>query len=102
MARFKPFKGVRPKVGLADKVAALPYDVMNREEAKKMAEGNEYSFLHIARSEINLDDSVNPYDEIVYEIEDLISVADSGMIIPPKSTWFEPKLRSGLFVHRFF
>jgi len=34
MARFKPFKGVRPKVGLADKIAALPYDVMNREEAK--------------------------------------------------------------------
>jgi uncharacterized protein (DUF1015 family) len=35
-------------------------------------------------------------------IEDLISVADSGLIMPPKSTWFEPKLRSGLFVHRFF
>ena len=34
-------------------------------------------------------------------INDLISVADSGMIMPPKSTWFEPKLRSGLFVHRF-
>lgn len=34
-------------------------------------------------------------------IEDLISVADSGMIMPPKSTWFEPKLRSGLFIHRF-
>ncbi len=35
-------------------------------------------------------------------IEDLISVADEGKIMPPKSTWFEPKLRSGLFVHRFF
>lgn len=67
MAQFKPFKSVRPKVGLAEKVATLPYDVMNREEAKKMAEGNEHSFLHIARSEINLDDSVSPYDEIVYK-----------------------------------
>ncbi len=34
-------------------------------------------------------------------IGDLISVADSGMVMPPKSTWFEPKLRSGLFIHQF-
>jgi uncharacterized protein (DUF1015 family) len=34
-------------------------------------------------------------------IEQLISVSDAGQLMPPKSTWFEPKLRSGLFVHRF-
>ena len=34
-------------------------------------------------------------------IEDLLSVSDAGLLMPPKSTWFEPKLRSGLFVHRF-
>jgi uncharacterized protein (DUF1015 family) len=34
-------------------------------------------------------------------MEQLIRVSDAGMIMPPKSTWFEPKLRSGLFVHRF-
>ncbi len=33
-------------------------------------------------------------------IDDLMEVADSGEVMPPKSTWFEPKLRSGLFVHR--
>ncbi|MBK5261962.1 MAG: DUF1015 domain-containing protein [Peptostreptococcaceae bacterium] len=90
MARFKPFKGVRPKVGLADKVATLPYDVMNRKEAKKMAEGNEYSFLHIARSEIDLDDSVDPYDEIVYKTarKNLDSMLESGILIQDK----EPKL----------
>jgi uncharacterized protein (DUF1015 family) len=32
-------------------------------------------------------------------IDDLVKIADAGMIMPPKSTWFEPKLRSGLFVH---
>jgi uncharacterized protein (DUF1015 family) len=32
-------------------------------------------------------------------IEELMKVADEGMVMPPKSTWFEPKLRSGLFVH---
>jgi uncharacterized protein (DUF1015 family) len=34
-------------------------------------------------------------------IEQLLSVSDAGLLMPPKSTWFEPKLRSGLFVHRF-
>ncbi len=34
-------------------------------------------------------------------IKQLISVADSGQVMPPKSTWFEPKLRSGLFVHQY-
>ena len=34
-------------------------------------------------------------------IRQLISVADSGQVMPPKSTWFEPKLRSGLFVHQY-
>ena len=35
-------------------------------------------------------------------MDDLISIADAGEVMPPKSTWFEPKLRSGLFVHRLF
>jgi uncharacterized protein (DUF1015 family) len=34
-------------------------------------------------------------------IEQLIAVSDAGKLMPPKSTWFEPKLRSGLFVHAF-
>ena len=67
MARFKPFQSIRPAEGLADRVSSLPYDVMNREEAKTMAGDNADSFLHIARSEIDLEPSVNPYDRIVYE-----------------------------------
>ena len=86
MARFKPFKSIRPKAGLADKIAVLPYDVMNREEAKKMAKGNEDSFLHIARSEIDLDDSVNPYDEIVYRTarKNLDAMLERGSLIRDK------------------
>ncbi|KXG77032.1 DUF1015 domain-containing protein [Thermotalea metallivorans] len=67
MAVVRPFKGIRPQPELADKVASLPYDVMNREEAKEMAKGNPYSFLHVGRSEIDLDDSVDAYDPKVYE-----------------------------------
>ena len=35
------------------------------------------------------------------QIEELFAVSDAGLLMPPKSTWFEPKLRSGLFVHAF-
>ncbi len=67
MAKVRPFMALRPKEDLVEKVASLPYDVMNREEAKEMAKGNDYSFLHIVRSEIDLDDSVDAYDETVYK-----------------------------------
>ncbi|MBM7562385.1 DUF1015 family protein [Fusibacter tunisiensis] len=67
MAVVKPFKGILPKEDLVEKVASLPYDVMNREEAKKMAEGNPYSFLHVVRSEIDLPDTVGDYEPLVYQ-----------------------------------
>jgi len=67
MALIKPFRALRPPESLAEKVAALPYDVMNVEEAKAMAEGNPYSFLHISRPEIDLPSDVDPYAEEVYE-----------------------------------
>lgn len=67
MAIVRPFRAVRPVKYFADKVISLPYDVMNREEAAKMAEGNPYSFLHICRSEIDLPHVENPYSESVYE-----------------------------------
>lgn len=67
MAILRPFKAIRPRKDLVSKVAELPYDVMNRQEAKKMAEGNPISFLHVDRAEIDLDDNMNPYDCKVYE-----------------------------------
>ena len=66
MAIVKPFKAVRPRKDLVEKVVALPYDVMDRKEAKAMAKGNPYSFLHISRSEIDFPSSMNPYDKKVY------------------------------------
>lgn len=66
MAFIKPFKAVRPKKELAEKVAALPYDVMNTEEAIQMAAGNEVSFLHISRPEIDLPREIDVHSEPVY------------------------------------
>ena len=47
MAVVRPFRGLRPQPENAKKVAAPPYDVLNSEEARQLAKGNTYSFLHI-------------------------------------------------------
>lgn len=67
MAIIKPFRALRPPKGLADKVAALPYDVMDTDEARVLASGNPYSFLHISRPEIDLPASVDIHADEVYE-----------------------------------
>lgn len=66
MTIVRPFKAIRPAPALADRVISLPYDVMNRKEATQMAQNNPLSFLHICRSEIDLPEQENPYDESVY------------------------------------
>ena len=67
MAILKPFAALRPVPELASQVAALPYDVMNTEEARKMVVNNPYSFLHVDRAEIDFDTPIDPYDKAVYE-----------------------------------
>ena len=66
MAQVREFKGIRPEKDLAEKVAELPYDVVNSQEARAIAAGNEFSFFHISKPEIDLDEQINPYDETVY------------------------------------
>ena len=66
MAIIKPFKAVRPKPEVAAQVASLPYDVMNRAEAKQMAKNNN-SFLHVSRAEINFNDLVDEHSQQVYD-----------------------------------
>jgi len=66
MAIIRPFRALRPPKKLAENVAALPYDVMNVQEARSMADGNPYSFLHISRPEIDLAQDLDPHDESVY------------------------------------
>ncbi len=67
MAIFRPFKAIRPIADKAQDVAALPYDVMNSEEAKEMVVGKPYSFLHVDKAEIDFDPiPENIYTEAVY------------------------------------
>lgn len=66
MAVIRPFRCIRPNKEVASKVAALPYDVYNRQEAKEVVEGNSLSFLNIDRAETQFPDDVDLHDPRVY------------------------------------
>lgn len=66
MADFRAFCGMRPVAGRASQVAAVPYDVVNSEEAALLAAGNPYSFLHVSRPEIDMAPGVDLHDDSVY------------------------------------
>lgn len=67
MSTFRPFKAVRPLPAFAEKVAALPYDVMTSAEAREEAKDNPYSFLHVDKAEIDLPLDTDLYSDEVYK-----------------------------------
>lgn len=67
MVHIRPFRGLRPVPELVEQVASPPYDVLNRQEAVEKAQGNPNSFLHIVRSEIDVDSSVGEHEDTVYQ-----------------------------------
>lgn len=68
MSVIKPLVGLRPDPRLASAVASVPYDVVDTEEARTLAEDNPDSFLRISRSEIELDREIDPYSPTVYQL----------------------------------
>ena len=64
--RVRSFQALRPRPDLADRVASVPYDVVNAAEAAALAAGNPYSLLHVSRSEIDLPSGADPYSDAVY------------------------------------
>ena len=67
MAKIKPFKGIRPPRELVEEVASRPYDVLNSEEARAEAAGNEKSLYHIIKPEINFVPGTDEHDPNVYD-----------------------------------
>lgn len=82
MVRINPFRALRPRPESAAKVASVPYDVVNREEAAALAAGNPLSFLHVVRPEIDLPASTDPYDDAVYAraAENFRRLIDDGVL----------------------
>lgn len=67
MATIKPFKGIRPPKELIEQIESRPYDVLNSEEAREEAKGNEKSLYHIIKPEIDFEVGASEYDPRVYE-----------------------------------
>ena len=83
MAVIRPFKAIRPINELVDKIAALPYDVMDSDEARDMVKDNPYSFLHVDKAEVDLPNDVDVYDDRVYEKakENLDKMINEGLYL---------------------
>ncbi len=67
MATIKPFKGIRPPKHLVEQVQSRPYDVLNSDEAREEAKGNEKSLYHIIKPEIDFEIGTSEYDPRVYD-----------------------------------
>lgn len=83
MARVKPFKGVRPPKNLVEQVASRPYDVLNSEEARVEAEGNEKSLYHIIKPEIDFEPGFDEHDPAVYDkaVENFNKFQQEGWLV---------------------
>jgi uncharacterized protein (DUF1015 family) len=90
MAVVKPFRGLRPPRAIAKDLACLPYDVMNTEEARKMAEGKQTSLLHITRSEIDLPSETDTHSELVYtkSVENFRKWQEKGWLVQDNTPHF--------------
>lgn len=90
MAVFRAFQALRPIQEKAADVAALPYDVVNREEAKKIGDENPFSFLHVDRPEMDLEPGIDLYDERVYKKarENLMEMEKKGILVQDKTSCY--------------
>ena len=82
MSQLKPFRAYRPRPDLAAQVAAVPYDVVNTQEAAELAKGNPHSFLHVGRPEIDLPAGTDVHADAVYAkgVENLRGMIQSGVL----------------------
>jgi uncharacterized protein (DUF1015 family) len=82
MSQLKPFRAYRPRPELAAQVAAVPYDVVNTQEAAELAKGNPYSFLHVGRPEIDLPPGTDIHSDAVYAkgVSNLRSLIENGTL----------------------
>lgn len=90
MVVVRPFKGLRPPQEIVQKLASRPYDVMNSAEARKEAEGSQYSLLHVTRAEIDLPEGTDEHAQVVYDkvVENFKKFQDNGRLVQDEEPRF--------------
>ncbi len=94
MSAIYPFRALRPTPASAASVAAVPYDVVNTDEARALAAGHPLSFLHVSRAEIDLPAGTDPYADAVYAkaVENFAALKTRAPLVVEESP--------GLYVYR--
>jgi uncharacterized protein (DUF1015 family) len=96
MSDVRPFAALRPRAGLAPRIAAVPYDVVNADEARALA-GDPFCFLHVSRAEIDLPPDTNPYADAVYAkaVETQAALRESALEVEPGPAVYLYRLQMG-------
>src|SRR5438128_1017511 len=97
MATLHPFRALRPKPSHAASIAAVPYDVVNTEEARALVAGNPLSFLRVSRAEVDLPASSDPYAPAVYEraAQNFNTLKQSALVVESDPSVYFYRLAAG-------
>src|SRR4051794_39440813 len=97
MATLHPFRALRPRPDDAPRVAAVPYDVVNTDEARALADGNPLSFLRVSRAELELPADTDPYSDAVYHraVQNFARLRDSALTLEATPCVYFYRLQMG-------
>jgi uncharacterized protein (DUF1015 family) len=97
MATLHPFRALRPAPDTAASIAAVPYDVVNTDEARALAEGNPLSFLRVSRAEIELPPGTDPYSDAVYDraADNFAALRLKALVVESDPSLYFYRLRMG-------
>lgn len=97
MATLYPFRALRPQPADASQIAAVPYDVVNTEEARALAEGKPLSFLRVSRPELELPPDTDPYADEVYQraVQNFARLKSERLIVEAEPSLYFYRLRMG-------
>jgi uncharacterized protein (DUF1015 family) len=97
MATLHPFRALRPAPDTAARIAAVPYDVVNTDEARALADGNPLSFLRVSRAEIELPQGTDPYSDAVYDraARNFSTLRERSLVVEDQPTLYFYRLRMG-------
>src|SRR5262245_17992692 len=97
MATLHPFRALRQRPDSAARIAAVPYDVVNTDEARALADGNPLSFLRVSRAEIELPPATDPYSDAVYDraVQNFARLKTHELVTEAEPTLYFYRLRMG-------
>jgi uncharacterized protein (DUF1015 family) len=97
MATLLPFRALRPSPADAERIAAVPYDVVSTDEARALAHGNPLSFLRVSRAELELPDNTDPYSDAVYDraADNFRMLKDASLVVEDEPSVYFYRLRMG-------